>query len=65
MLTKEKADPIQIKLGLVDQCDKCYAAVATVAASKKIDNKEYFLLFCGHHGRLYEPALIIQGFVIN
>ena len=40
----------------VDRCDRCGArAQATVLIASRT------LAFCGHHGRLYRPALLAQG----
>lgn len=42
------------------RCDRC-AAQAFVVASKD----ELLLLFCGHHGRRYEPILVGQGWNLD
>lgn len=54
--TLEKAATLVV----ADRCDRC-GAQAKIRASK--DDME--LLFCGHHIRVYEDALILQGFSLS
>jgi len=48
-------DPFDGELTLLDRCDRCGAA-AVIRAVMNGGIGE--LLFCGHHGREYQPALI-------
>lgn len=43
-----------------DRCDRC-GAQALVEAT---DGPQKQLLFCGHHGRKYVPALVKAGWVV-
>lgn len=47
-------------LVIADRCDRCRAQ-AFVRARKG----DSILLFCGHHGRNHETALIIQGWDVE
>lgn len=67
---KPKDEPVSIpvtkvperKLTVQDRCDvgRCgaQAYVAVVVCSVK----RHLLLFCGHHYRAHEPALLIEGY---
>lgn len=43
-----------------DRCDRCYARAAHVAQKSGFSE----LLFCGHHHREFESALLMQGWRI-
>lgn len=48
------------ELTLEDRCIRCSAA-ALHRLMKNIDDKPLEMLFCGHHFRANEPALLTQG----
>lgn len=56
--------PKVVELRVADRCDAC-SAQAFMIAHRKINGVDMELLFCGHHGREAEPALIAQGFSIQ
>lgn len=58
MLVKEKTETQDIKI--VEVCDVCGVPAQSMAKKKK-----NILCFCGHHARMHEPALFIQGFVLS
>lgn len=47
---------------LKDRCDRCGAAAYVRAWKEPLVSE---LLFCGHHGRSYIPALKSQGFLVD
>lgn len=49
-------------LEIKDRCDSCGARAYYRAWKEPYTNE---LLFCGHHGRKHEPALIAQGFGVD
>lgn len=55
---------VAYELRVADRCDRC-SAQAFFVAHKVSGDKQVDLLFCGHHGREAEPALIAQGFSIQ
>lgn len=48
-------------LNVTDRCDRCNAQAFIIARKGETSS----LLFCGHHGRKYMPALVTQGFDIE
>lgn len=52
--------PSMRELVIADRCDRCGARAYTIA--RKSDGE---LLFCGHHGRAHEPALIGDGWEVE
>lgn len=56
----QKSTSEEIAWNKTTRCDAC-GAQAFVHAEKNGSG----LLFCGHHGREYMPALIAQGFGID
>lgn len=52
----------EITLRIADRCDGCGAQAFVIARSP---NNGSVLLFCGHHGAEYMPALAAQGFEVD
>lgn len=48
-------------LTAADRCDRCNAA----AQVRFLPTKGGVLFFCGHHGRMHQPALIKQGTIVG
>jgi hypothetical protein len=55
------------ELVLADRCDACpnQCSQAFVRVVKMIDDKQHELLFCGHHYNRHNPALWIDGWLVQ
>lgn len=60
-LTRETTDSEspERELVIADRCDRCGAQAYMQAIKDGFD-----LLFCGHHGRRFTPALVARHFVV-
>jgi hypothetical protein len=52
-------DSPERELRVADRCDRCGAQAFMQAVKGSLD-----LLFCGHHGKKFRPALEDQHFVV-
>lgn len=61
LLTQETDAPTTNRtLNALDRCDRCSAHAYTI-----VTKGEYELLFCGHHGKKYEPTLVGRGWEVE